>query len=301
MLLKKTLVKTLVALLLFGVLPCHANTDEVSKGLPEEVKVEKSEPDPCDVVLSLGDKELTFQQVKWLRPSTNVEQIARVANHWLDTELLYDEAVEREIQNSSKVKFLSDFTVKRTIANELVTQIRNSTEPTDEDVFELYEKTKEKDRSLKEPMYLSFTHIRTKTMEEAQAVIDRIENGENINELAKELSVYSDAKRGGKVKRFQANTVKNRIGNEFFKAIVSASEGDIIGPIAIKGGFYEVGRHEGKRESVIKPFEKVKGNLRESLRTSLKKKAYTDLINSLRDKANKKIEKTQWMVEMTEE
>jgi peptidyl-prolyl cis-trans isomerase C len=215
-----------------------------------------------------------------------------IANYWLDMQLLYEEAVKRGIDKDEKAKFLADISHKRTIASELLETVRNNAKVTDEEVHKYYEENKETDLSLKEPMYLSFSHITLNSLEEAEAALKRINAGEDINVLAKELSTASDAQRGGKANKFQENTVRSRFGSDFLNALLNATEGQIIGPVKNKDGKYEIVRHEGKRAQKIKDFEKVEQMIRANLENQARKKAMDDLTNGLRENAKQRYKMT---------
>jgi hypothetical protein len=181
--------------------------------------------DTNQVVMIFDGKELTLKQIEYLAPSLNYAVVEDIANFWLDTQLLYEEAVKRNIDKDEKVKFISDI-------------------------------------------------------------------GHNINQLAKELSTASDAQKGGKANKFQENTIKSRFGDEFLAALLNATEGQLIGPIKNKDGKYEVARHEGKRASKVKDFEKVQQITKTNLENQAKEKAVKDFISSLKEKAKQKYKKT---------
>ncbi|MEN6385180.1 MAG: peptidyl-prolyl cis-trans isomerase, partial [Phycisphaerales bacterium] len=162
-----------------------------------------------------------------------------------------------------------------------------------------YEENKEKDPRLMEPAYLSFSHITVDTNEQAAAIRQRLEKGEEINELAKTLSVASDAKKGGKAVKFREETVRQQYGKPFFDALKSASEGEIVGPIQNSQGKYEIARHEGSRAPKVLDYEKVKDQIKASLEGQQKKESIEKLINDLREKEKSRY-KLQGMFEEKE-
>jgi len=248
--------------------------------------------DTNQVVMTFDGKELTLKQIEYLAPSLNYAVVEDIANFWLDTQLLYEEAVKRNIDKDEKVKFISDIGHKKTVASELLAGVRNDARVTDEDVRKYYEQNKETDPTLKEPIFLSFSHITLNSLPEAEAVLKKINEGNDINQLAKELSTAPDAQKGGKANKFQENTIKSRFGDEFLAALLNATEGQLIGPIKNKDGKYEVARHEGKRASRVKDFEKVQQIIKTNLENQAKEKAVKDLISSLKEKAKQKYKKT---------
>lgn len=264
-------------------------------GTEAAAKQQTAEPnllqDANQVVMIFDGKVLTLKQVVFLGGGSDYRIIENIAGFWLDTQLLYEEAVRRGVDRDEKAKFIADIDYKRAIAAELTAEVRNDVKVTDEEVRKYYEESKETDLSLKEPMYLSFSHITVKTLKEAEAVLRRINAGEDINELAREISVASDAKRGGKANRYQERTIISRFGQEFLSALLNVTEGQLIGPVKNKDGRYEVARHEGKRAARIKDFEEARGMIRTKLERQVKEKAVSDLMNDLREKSRQRYKK----------
>lgn len=244
---------------------------------------------PSEVIISLGGKKLTMQQVKWMQPGADKNVIGKIADWWLENELLYAEAKRRGITRDPKAKFLAGLMRKKGFVQQLTLQARDTVEISDEKVLAYYEQNKETDPQLKRPGYLSFSHIRTKTLEQAQTALERIEAGEDINALARELSVYADAKKGGVAKKYMYKTVKRRFGEEFFVAMTAAKKEDLIGPVKTKDNAYEVARCEGKTEPKILPFEKVKEQIKAKLEQTEKSNAFKSLMDTLKEKAADKI------------
>jgi len=253
--------------------------------------------DTSEVIVSLGDKKLTIRQVEWVQPNADEQKIAKFANWWLENELLYAEARKRGLTRKPKAKFIADMMKKRAFSQELRTQVQDDVKISDKKVLDYYEKNKETDPSLKQPGYLSFSHIRTKTLEEATVVLERIKAGEDINALAKELSIYGDAKRGGVAKKYLYKTVKGRFGPKFFEALMAAEKDELIGPVEVKGGNYEVARQRDKTEPKILPFEKAKERIRSILQRKERAGAFKSLLASLKEQAAGKIVKSQRLIE----
>ncbi len=240
---------------------------------------------PPEVLISLGEKEFTTQQAKWMRPDSDDERMASLASWWLDTELLYAEAEKRGITKEAKSNFLAELKRKQSIAQELITRVRESVKVSEEEVRAYYESNKETDVRLKQPGHLSFTHVRTKTEEEAKSVLKRIKAGEDISAIAKELSIHKDARAGGVVDKYIYQRVEGRFGKEFFDRLSVAEKGALLGPIVVDVNEYEVVRLDNKVEPALKSFEEVKEQLESQLRLTGMDKAAIDLMNSLKKQA----------------
>lgn len=266
------------------------DTAEVSMVETAKAESEKVASEVSDVIISLGDKKLTMEQIKWIHPDADNRKMARFADWWLENELLYAEAEKRGISEEPRTKFIAELMKKKVFSNELTTQVRDAVKVSDEKALTYYEENKETNLRIKQPGYLSFSHIRTKTLEEAQAVLERIKAGEDISALAKELSIYLDAKRGGVARGYMYEIVEKRFGTKLFEALVAAKEGELIGPVKIEGNAYEVARLDGKIEPKPPlPFEKVKDQIKSLLERTEKADAFKSLLDSLKEQAADKI------------
>jgi len=272
---------------------CSTDTPEAAKPVAD-LQDQQSGPETGQVIATLGDKKFTTEQLDWISrrrggPPPSPKAIYRLAEYWMDIELLSKEAKKLGLQKSEKAKFVADFGIKEAHANAMVEYIRENTEVTDEDIQDYYEKNKLTSSQIKDPPRFSFSHIRTRTLESAQAALERIQQGEDINALAKELSVYHDSGRGGKVDNLIERAVKTGYGPEFLKVLQAAVEGELVGPIKTHNDFYEVARLEGKREAFIKPLEKVKEQLRKTLLYRFQNRDIEERLTALKEEVNAEI------------
>jgi hypothetical protein len=302
-----------LATLLFGVVACEEQAQKpAAPVVSQEPVVVESEPvvavepvstpetqedssSPDDeVIISYGDKKLTMQHAEYLQPNADPATIKKMAEWWIKTQLLAEEAVKRGIPEEPAAKLKAKLMVRRTYAEALNKYVQNAVQITEEQMRDYYEKNKESDRRINEPAKLSFTHVASKTLEESQAIFDRVKTGADIVALAKELSIDYDKRKNGAVRNSTETNVDKRFGGEFLNAILYASEGEIIGPVKAtlgmgKGERYEVARFEGKVAGGIKSFEEVKDYIEERLLQTEKKNAVGDMVKSLEEKAADKI------------
>jgi peptidyl-prolyl cis-trans isomerase C len=252
------------------------------------------------VIISLGDKKLTLQQIKWMAPKIDDQTILRAVDWWLENELLYAEAQKRGITKEPKTKFIAELVKKKAIGDQLISQVRDAVKISDEQVRDYYEKNKETDTMLVQSGYLSFSHIAARTLEEAQAAMEKLKAGEDFNSLAKEISIDSDAKNGGAVKNEGYNNVARDYGTRFFDLISTAKQGELIGPVKVKGNIYEIARQEGKIVPTPLPFEEVKAKLKSRLLLIEKRNIPTNLAKLLKEKAAAKIVKSPLLIKTEE-
>ena len=244
--------------------------------------------DANQVVMVFDGKELTLKQIGYLSPNLNYTVAADIADFWLNTQLLYEEAVKRDIDKDDRVKFLADINSKKTVASALIAKVGKDVKVTDKDVHEYYKQNKATDPNLSEPTYLSFTHITLNSLPNAQTMLKKINEGNDIDLLAREFSISSDAQTSGKVNKFPENTIKAQFGAEFLEALLNATEGQIIGPVKCEDGKYEIARHEGKRAPKLKDFAEVQQMIKTNLENQAREKAVNSLIDSLKEKAKQR-------------
>ena len=274
-----------------------------SDAAKDEVEQEK-QPAPRSqrFVVRLDDQKLTAQHLRWMnrrQPGTDPSgsMVKAMADYWLNLQLLYEEAGRRGLIDNPQAKFEAELAVKNTYVRTLVQQVREQAQPTDEQALDYYQKNKDTDPALKEQRRFSFSHIKTKTLEQAQALVQRIKQGAEINDLIQEPSTADDAKEGEKVQKLMENLVGARYSQKFLDALLAASEGDIIGPVKRKDGSYEIARHERTFPAGAKPFEQVQKIIKAKLTRDVQGKTLDDLIASLKEKAQSRIVKSKQLLE----
>ena len=99
---------------------------------------EQADIDLDEVVVSLGDKQLTLQHILWIEPRIKPQaldrHLPRIANWWIDTELLYAEVVKRGLEPGPSVKFLTDMMRKYEFQREFARNVREDPEVTEEEI-----------------------------------------------------------------------------------------------------------------------------------------------------------------------
>ena len=289
---------------LLGIVSCSAPESTPPKKVAEANKVETAKADSeepaaetSEVIVALGDKKLTMQHIEWMRPNPDDKVILQIANWWIENELMYAEAVKQGVTNEPKSQFLAELTKRRALSQQLRARVQEAVEISDEKMLAFYEENKQTNAWLKQPGHLSFSHITTKTPEEAQAALERIKAGEDINALAKELSVHRDAKKGGAAKEYAYTRVRRQFGDEFFSSLMAAEKDDLIEPVKTARGLYEIARLENKTESKPLPFEKAKEKIKSRLMRTEQQKAFESLLNSLKEQAAEKIVKSPRLIQ----
>ncbi len=139
-------------------------------------------------------------------------------------------------------------------------------EPTEDEINEYYEENKD---TL--DVY-DVSHILVATEEEAEDVIERINNGEAFEDVAKEVSLDSSASNGGSLGEA---TLENYV-DEFAEGIKNTEVGSISEPVKSQYGFHIIKVNSSKIG--------VDDN-KEAIVSSLDQSKYQDYLTELEDKA----------------
>jgi len=285
---------------LAGLASCTTPNGETAK-VETETANDKIDDASSEVIISFGDKKLTMEQVKWMQPNIDDRNLPRLTNWWFENELLYAEAQRRGVTNERKVNFLADIMSKKQFGQELRLDVQNSATVSKEAILDYYEKNKDSDPRLKRRGSVSFSHVRTKTLAEAEAVLARVKGGEDIKALAKELSIDKDAKKEGIATNIRDYTLKRRFGSEFAKVIESAKANELIGPVKVRNDGYEVAHINEKVDSAILPLEEAEKQIRSKLERELRNDTLKELMDSLKEQAAEKTVKSERLIKAEKE
>lgn len=114
-------------------------------------------------------------------------------------------------------------------------------------------------------------------VKKAEEVRDRIENGKGFAELAKEVSQdKATAHKGGDLGWIK----KGAMGQKFSDAAFSLTSGEVSKPVETAFGYHLITVHEAPR-SVMKPFESVKGTIRNKIKLKARSKEMERLLASI--------------------
>ncbi len=288
----KVLFRTGLCLFLLTVASCETPEKKPSSSTTIKTQIKETAGNPSEVIISFGNEKLTRQQTEWMQPGADDQKLAELAGWWLDNELLYAQAQKRKITDDPKIQFLAELMRKQVYSKEIGLQVQQAVKIDDEKLKAYYEETKTTDPRLSSPALFSFSHIKTKTVEDAQKALERIKAGQDMNSLAMELSIHPDGKTGGAVKKTDSAAIQRVYGAKLNEALLAAKQGELIGPVKNNDGTYEVARLDNKTEQQIAPFETVKEQLMARLERTEKGNAFKSLLDSLRKDAAGKVIKS---------
>lgn len=116
------------------------------------------------------------------------------------------------------------------------------------------------------------SHILVETEEEAQAVIERLEGGEDFAALAREVSTGPSGPNGGELGWFGLG----RMVPEFEEAVVSLEVGEVSAPVQTQFGWHVVTLNETRPEP-LPTLDELRGELTQQVRQQVVRAEIDDL------------------------
>jgi peptidyl-prolyl cis-trans isomerase C len=145
----------------------------------------------------MSAEQLNEQKKKMLEQYQNPQAKQQFLQSWLAQEILYREALERKLGEKPGVKKLLNELAQGVLSQQLMNeQLASKINITQTDLETYYAANKDK---FVEPARAKISHILVNEEQQAKDIIERIKNGEDFGELAKELSQDEDTKESGGV------------------------------------------------------------------------------------------------------
>ncbi len=171
--------------------------------------------------------------------------------------------------NEMTEEYLTEAIKKEYIINQYLQKNIENVEPTDEELKKVYEDTKMGQQ-------VRASHILVNTEDEANAVIDRLDKGEDFADVAKEVSIDGSKDNGGDLDFFSyGNMVK-----EFSDAAFSLDIGEVSGAVKSQFGYHVIKVTDKKTDDTV-TFENSKDTLTETYKTNI----YNELVDKLKNNA----------------
>ncbi len=198
---------------------------------------------------------------------------------YIEQELLAEEGFKEKLQNTADVKESYDMWRDNYLNQLLQTEFIDSSNVTDEEAYAYYSKNK---KGIPQPEQVNIVEVLTDSLEVAEKVLNELDKGTDIHELAKLYSKRTSTKKTNGEFGFFPVTMNGEIGRIAAKMEV----GQIYGPLRVDKG-YSIFKLIGKKDATVKPpaqFEKEKDEIKRELGY---KKMHEALINYIVKLANK--------------
>ena len=145
----------------------------------------------------MSTEQLNEQKKKMLEQYQNPQAKQQFLQSWLAQEILYREALEKKLAEKPEVRRLMNELAQGLLSRQLMNeQLASKINITQTDLETYYAANKDK---FLEPAKAKISHILVNEEQQAKDIIERIKNGEDFGELAKEFSQDENTKDGGGV------------------------------------------------------------------------------------------------------
>ena len=216
--------------------------------------------DPKEVIAKVGDNVLTREKVNWMQQDAPPEIVKKIADWWIETELLYKAAVKSDDMFKDEMdKYMFELQYKKMYVVKLVEQLQaKDFDISDKEAKEYYEKNKATNTKLQTLGQATFYHIECDTLEKAQAVLEKLKAGGDIKELAKTESIAKDAKQGGYIRKIGFGVIQRRFSPEIAEQVEKAEPNKLIGPLENRTKKFEIISVESVKPTKILSFERAR-------------------------------------------
>jgi parvulin-like peptidyl-prolyl isomerase len=239
------------------------------------------------VLAKVGDEVLTQTELFYTIPDQyesqmSAEDYGKAVETWINTEVLYQNAIKIGLDKDPEVKALIKFGTKETIANKFIEeQLVQSIYISPEDVDTIYSRQKEKYKL--EQDRLRASHILLPTKEEADAVYNRLKGGGDFAVLAADYSLdRQSSANGGDIGYFTEEVMEP----EFYKAAVKLKVGSFSKPVKTTYGFHIIKLTEKQFAGEAIDSLEVKQHIYDQLYSDQHTAAFQMMLDSLRSNAN---------------
>lgn len=237
-----------------------------------------------DVVATVGNEVITMQTVD--------ERISRLPSHYQSMlksrkkelvedmvleALLFNEAKARGLENDKEVKAMLEEARKKIIISKLIKdEVENRSMVSDKEAEDHYNAHK---NEFITPERWKASHILVKTEGEAKAILDELAKGKQFEDLAKEKSQDTSAKRGGDVGFF----TKGQMVPEFEEAAFKLEVGKVSPIVKSQFGFHVI-KLTDKKPVQEQELKDVSGRIKNELLSKKKQEAFDKMVADLKTK-----------------
>ncbi len=243
-----------------------------------------------EVVAKVGDKEITATQVERFMESMppqvmsryDAERIRReIVDGFVNVELFAQEARRRGIDKRDDVKLKLELLMDQALAREVEQDLKKGITVPQDDLKKYYEENRDR--------YAAHTRYRVRritvpTLDEAKAVLARINKGEDFSGIARQVSKDEYASRGGSMGIVRST----RMPDDLKQALGALKEGEVSKPIKTDKG-YVIVRVDRATEIPERPFDQVRDSIERNLMRDKMNKAVAALKDELKKKTKVEI------------
>jgi peptidyl-prolyl cis-trans isomerase C len=238
------------------------------------------------VVAKVGDSELTVRDILKNIPDdpalkVSGVQVEQYVQRWIDSEVIYQEAIRSGIMNSQEMKErIEKLTRDAVISAYLDEMVESKATVTPDEIRQFYEENKES--FVREDNQYHVLVILTDSYQNANALRRRIINGEDFAQVARDNSLDASKQAGGDL----GWVTLDQLSPALARTIPSLSLKRISTPVNTEVGYEIVQMLDVRKRGELKTLDEVKDVITMRLLTMKKERRYNDLVSNLTENSD---------------
>lgn len=200
----------------------------------------------------------------------------RLLDELVMQELLYSEAIDNGYDNEEEFKAGLEQMKINILKQYAMRKLLSSIKAEDKELEEYYEEHKD---AFVDPAAVRASHILVDSKEKAEEIAEKIKNGLDFAEAAKENSSCPSKEVGGDLGEF----TRGRMVPEFENAAFDMEVGEVSEPVQTQFGYHII-KVTDKKEEAKKSFDEVKEQVRAQVLAVKQNKAYLEKAEELKGK-----------------
>lgn len=232
-------------------------------------------------VITVGDFEKRISKMPAYYKALAGNRKKDFLDDMINEQLIYKEAVKRGINRDPEVKELLDEAKRKILIAKLMEVEAKKSAVNEDKIKEFYEMHK---ADFVTPLKLRASHIMVDTEAEANEILQKLKDGGDFAQLAKEYSKDPSKDRGGDIGYF----IKGQLMPEIEEACFKLQVGQTSDIIKTKFGYHII-RLTDRIEPRTVELSEVKDAIEKELKDRAQQRALDDLVKDLRSKAHVKV------------
>ncbi len=214
-----------------------------------------------NVIAKVNGAKLTREDLRAEIPpdyydSVTLDQKRDFVEQWINSEVLYQEALRRGFQRQTEIKKKIRSSEKSILITELIQQeLSTRTRVSEEEARAYYESHPEEFTRQQDEMRAS--QILVPTLEEANSLRRQIEEGADFSRLARERSNDPSSIQDGDLGYF----TREDLLSEISKAVFAAAPGALLKPVKTEFGYHVLLVTDLQKTGTVRPFEMVQDEI----------------------------------------
>ncbi len=211
----------------------------------------------------------------------NEEGKKQLLDQIISFELVYSYAKDNGIENDSVYMAQLEAAKKEILTQTAINKVLSDVKVTDEEVKAYYEANQ---HYFKSEESVTARHILVESLEQAEEVKNKIDNGMNFEMAALQYSTCPSKEQGGNL----GNFTRGRMVPEFEEAAFELAIGEVSKPVQTQFGYHII-RVEEKNEGSLRPLEEVYPMIQREILNERESFKYMQFTEELKNKYNVEI------------